>query len=94
MANTPGMDVASSFDTEANANLTQARFIKKHKKEIDAWLKGKRNNVSRRAITMDREIGIVVPKRGRVRTTKKARVVLGKKESELGYRIVTSYPIP
>ena len=94
LADNPDMDDASSFNTEANANLTQARFIKKYKKEIDAWLKSKSTNVFNRTITMDREIGIVVPRHGRVRTSKRARVILGKKNSELGYRAVTSYPIP
>ena len=37
--NTPGLTEASSFDNAARANLTQARFVKENKEEIDIWLK-------------------------------------------------------
>ena len=75
--------------------MTQARFVKKYKKEIIEWLNDttdKGNLV--RNITMDREIGTVVSKRGRIRQTKKAKVVLKKDNSSLGYHILTSFPIP
>jgi hypothetical protein len=89
-----GLDEASSFYDNSIANLTQAKFIGKYKKEIDAWLKSNIKGTFARNITMDREIGIYVPKKGRVRHVKKATVVLGKNESELGYRVITSYPKP
>ena len=88
------MDEASSFYDYPAANLTQARFVKKYKKEIDAWLKSKRKGTFAREIQTSKNIGIYVPKKGKVRHVKKATVVLGKNNSELGYRIVTSYPIP
>ena len=37
---------------------------------------------------------MVVAGKGKVRSTNKARVVLMKDKSELGYRIHTSYPVP
>ena len=65
------------------------------KKEIEEWLGDKgAANVFSDFITMDREIGTIVSKRGRTRTTKKANVVLKKDNSELGYHILTSYPVP
>ena len=81
---------ASSFNTEANANLTQARFIKENKKEIQKWLQSDTKSAFGGTITMDREIGIVVKPSGNVKKVRKAFIYLGKKESELGYRIVTS----
>ena len=66
------LDGASSFYDYGAANLTQARFVKKYKKEIDAWLKSKSKGTFRRTITMDREIGIVVKRNGSVKKTKKA----------------------
>ena len=92
--NRENLDGASSFYDYPAANLTQARFVKKYKKEIDAWLKSKSKGTFRRTITVDRKIGIYVPEKGKARQVKKARVVLGKKASELGYRIVTTFPIP
>ena len=74
--------------------MTQARFVKRYKKEIDAWLKSNRKKPFAEDITMDRDIGTVVSKRGRTRTTKKATVVLKKDNSQLGYHILTSFPIP
>ena len=88
-------DTASSFNSAANANLTQARFVKENKNGVKQWLQDeKRTGVYKGKITMDREIGIVVDQSGKVKTVKKAFVVLGKNNSELGYRIVTSFPIP
>ena len=43
---------------------------------------------------MDRVVGNVTPKKGKTRTTKRAKVVLKKDDSELGYYILTSFPIP
>ena len=83
---------ASSFNTEANANLTQARFVKQYKREIKRWLDSTQTRPFVREIEMDREIGIVVNRSGKVWRTNKATVVLGKNSSELGYKAVTSYP--
>ena len=94
MMNDPDVKRASSFDTRANANLTQARFIKENKAAIEKWLKSPTKSAFGKKITMDREIGIVVKRNGSVKKTKKAFVYLGKNDSQLGYRIVTSYPIP
>ena len=85
----------STFGDNAVGNLTQARFVKMYKKEIKEWVKDK--NSSNRFvgdITMDRETGKVKAGKGKIRSTKKAKVVLVKDNSELGYRIQTSYPIP
>lgn len=43
---------------------------------------------------MSRDIGIYVPRNGKTRSTDKAKVVLAKDDSELGYHVVTSYPVP
>ena len=43
---------------------------------------------------MDREVGSVVSGKGKVRPTNKAKVVLVKDKSELGYRVQTSFPVP
>ena len=43
---------------------------------------------------MDREIGTVVAGKGKARPSNKAKVVLRKDNSELGYHILTSFPIP
>ena len=88
------MRAASSFTNEAAANLTQARFIKAYKKEIEAWLKSNSTGVFTNEITMDREIGSVITRRGKAKPTNKAQVVLAKDNSDLGYHAVTSYPIP
>ena len=87
-------DVASSFNTEANANLTQARFIKESKGEIQKWLENDSKVPFRGNISMDREIGIVVDDKGKVMTSNKARIILVKDNSELGYHILTSFPTP
>lgn len=89
------LDNSSSFNSSANANLTQARFIKKYKQEIREWLNDEYSK-SRfaRDITMDREIGTVKTRKGKIRYTNRATVVLKKDGSELGYHILTSYPIP
>ena len=88
-----GKRKVSSFDDMPAANLTQARFTKQYKKEIDTWLKSNETKPLARNITMDREIGIVVPKNGKSKRTKKAKVVLAKDKTSLGYHVVTSYPI-
>ena len=88
------LDNSSSFNSPANANLTQARFVKKYKKEIKEWLNSDETGTFVRVIVMDREIGIVVPGKGKARPTNKARIVLAKDNSELSYHVVTSFPIP
>lgn len=88
------LDEASSFHDYSAANLAQARFVKENKKEIEAWLKSKRKGTFVGEVKLNRNIGVYVPKRGKARQVKKAKVVLGKKNSELGYRAVTSFPIP
>ena len=89
-----GKRKVSSFDDMPAANLTQARFTKQYKKEIDAWLESNETKPLARNIIMDREIGIIVPKNGKSKRTKKAKVVLAKDKTSLGYHVVTSYPIP
>ena len=85
----------STFSNNAVGNLTQARFIKMYKTEINEWLKKKKSGRTfTKIITMDRETGKVKPGRGKIRSTNRARVVLMKDNSELGYRIQTSYPVP
>ena len=89
------LDDASTFTNNAVGNLTQARFIKMYKKEINEWLKDKTNKQRFvREITMDRETGKVKSGKGKIRSTNKAKMVLVKENSELGYRIHTSFPIP
>ena len=92
--NRENLDEASSFYDYPAANLTQARFIKKYKKEIDAWVKSDKTENFVEDIEMNRNIGIHVPKNGKVNDTNSARVVLKKDSSELGYHIRTSYPVP
>ena len=90
-----GIKDSSTFSNNAAANLTQARFVKAYKKEIREWLNNKKaNNTFVDEITMDREIGTAVSGKGKARPTRKAKVVLKKDSSELGYHILTSYPIP
>ena len=89
------LDNLSTFNSNANANLTQARFVKKYKKEIREWLDNKKEKKPfTRNITMDREIGTVIAGKRKVRSTNKAKVVLRKDNSELGYHVLTSFPIP
>ena len=91
----PKMKDASSFNDKAIANRVQGRFIKENKAEIKEWLNNKKiTGTFVGTITMDRDIGIVVNRKGKVKTTTRARVVLGKNNSDLGYRAVTSFPIP
>ena len=82
------MDEASSFYDYPATNLTQARFVKKYKKEIDAWLKSKRKGTFAREIQTSRNIGIYVPKKGKVRHVKKATVVLGKNNSDTEHHLI------
>ena len=85
----------STFSSNAVGNLTQARFVKMYKKEIREWLDNKKaRRPFARDITMDRETGRIKAGKGKIRSTKKAKVVLMKDNSELGYRIHTSYPVP
>lgn len=89
------MKEASSFYDYPSANLTQARFIKENKREIEAWLENSEiTGTFVKDIQMSRNIGIYVPRNGKTRFTNKAKVVLGKDNSELGYHVVTSYPVP
>ena len=90
-----GIKDSSGFTNSAAANLTQARFVKAYKKEIKEWLGNKKaTRPFVGTITMNRVIGTAVPGKGKARPTKKARIVLAKDGSELGYHIVTSFPIP
>ena len=91
----PNMEEASSFYDYESANLTQARFVKQNKKEIDNWLADKSSQVFFRGnVKMDRDIGIVVDKRGSVTTTSNAKVILFKDNTELGYHIRTTFLEP
>ena len=83
---------ASTFNTNGNANLTQARAIKENKEKINAWLKTKESRLVLQK-TMDREIGTVVNRSGKVWNTKRVRIVLTKDSSKLGYKVLTSYPV-
>lgn len=86
---------SSSFHSDAHANLTQARFVKQYRKEIREWLNDKDADLRfAEDITMDREIGTAKTRKGKLRSTNKAKVVLKKDNSELGYHVLTSYPIP
>ena len=86
---------SSSFTNNAAANLTQARFVKAYKKEIREWLDNKKaRRPFAKDIVMDRPIGTVIKGKGKARPTNKAKVVLVKDSSELGYHVLTSFPIP
>ena len=90
-----GIKNSSSFANNAAANLTQARFIKTYKKEIREWLNDKKApRKFTKDIIMDRVIGTAIPGKGKARPTNKAKVVLLKDNSELGYHILTSFPVP
>ena len=84
----------STFNDYQTANLVQARFIKKHRGEIEAWLKSRSKRNFAEDITFDKQIGTVIKGKAKAKPTNKAKVVLKKDNSELGYRVQTSYPVP
>lgn len=70
-------------------------IVNLNQKEIDKWLADKSSQMFFRGnITMDRDIGIVVNKRGSVTTTNNAKVILFKDNTELGYHIRTTFLEP
>ena len=89
----PPLYEASSFTDTPSANLTQARAIKENRAKIDAYLKSKNNKNLVLNVTMNRDIGRVVNRSGKAWNTKKAKVVINRVASELGYKILTSYPV-
>ena len=92
-ATLPPQYEASSFADTAIANLTQARVIKENKVEISNFLNNDEQSRLILEIEMSREIGKVVNRSGKVWTTRQARIVIIKEASELGYKILTSFPI-
>ena len=84
---------ASTFTDTASANLTQARAIKENRAKIEAFLKSKRKRPLRLEVEMNRPIGRVVNRSGKVWATNKAFIIIDKEASKLGYKILTSYPV-
>ena len=94
----PNLPMASSFRNEAIANRTQGQFVKQFRAEIEAWLKSGRGKPLMIEFDMGEPLGIVV-ERGRnggfqpaVETTR-ARVVVVRDNSAMGWHILTSFPI-
>lgn len=90
----PNLQAASTFTNEAAANRTQGRFVKKYKTEIAEWLKRGGNGTFVRSIDTKKPIGRVLPRgKHHPEGSSKAMVIVAKNDSDLGYYIVTSYPI-
>lgn len=92
----PEIESASSFYNENYANLTQGKFVKQFRKEIEAWLTSGEGRFVK-VIEMDQSIGIVVARSKKgdplpAVTTKKARLVLVRDNSSQGWHILTSFP--
>ena len=92
-ATLPRPHEASSFTDTASANLTQAKAVKEYRTEIEAYLASDRGKPMVLNVEMNREIGKVVNRSGKVWKTKKAKIVITKDNSSLGYKILTSYPV-
>ena len=94
LKNDPNIDAASTFTSEAAANRVQGQFVKRYKKEIEAWLKsGDRPFI--RKVTMNNIIGFVL-ERGKSKSvpTKKALAMIVRDvTTPQGWHFVTSYPV-
>jgi hypothetical protein len=91
----PGLTKASSFRNEEIANRVQGRFVKRHRAEIDAWLKSGEDTF-RGTIDMGEHVGTVVErgKKGSHVTTQtsKATLILRRDDSPQGWHFHTSFP--
>ena len=88
----PGIKGSSSFASRKLANWAQREFIKHYKREIAEWLKTNEPTFEK-TLELDRELGLVVDKKGREYRTNKVRVVLVRDKTKVGYHVHTSYPI-
>ena len=83
-----------NYHREKTLEEKEEERIKGQKRQEQKALEQEVKTSSKILPAMDRQIGIVVPKNGKARSTRKATVVLGKDKTELGYHAVTSYPVP
>jgi hypothetical protein len=93
LANDPNPGAASSFRNEVVANRTQGAFVKRYRKEIEAWLASGKPRFEK-TIEMGEPLGMVVERGGRVVEATRALFVLVRDGSELGWHFRTSFPIP
>jgi len=92
----PDTESASSFYNDNIANLTQGKFVKQFRQEIEAWLTSGEGRFVR-VIEMDKPIGIVVARSKKgdplpAVITKKARLVLLRDNSSQGWHFLTCFP--
>lgn len=93
LASDPDLQFASSFRNEAAANRAQGQFVKQHRAEIEAWLRGGEQRFVGQ-VEMRDPVGIVVERgRGGAVETGRAQVVLVRDNSPQGWHVLTSYPV-
>ncbi len=94
LRNEPNLEHASSFRNESAANRTQGRFTRRFREQIQTWLRGNQARFVR-DIDMGQPIGIVLERGSScANQTSRARVVLVRDNSTLGWHFLTSFPIP
>ena len=86
----PLLEYASSFASRKLANWAQRKFIKRYKREIAEWLKTNKP-MFKRKLELDRELGLVVDRKGRMYKGTKVEAVLVRDETEVGYHVLTIY---
>ena len=90
----PNIPAASTFRNESIANRTNGQFVKQNKDAINEWLKGGGYDF-KGTVTMPAPIGSVI-ERGETNSTEShtAEVIILRDNSNQGWHIRTSYPIP
>lgn len=86
----PDIKGSSSFASRKLANWAQRKFIKHYKREIAEWLKTNKP-MFKRKLELDRELGLVVDRKGRMYKGTKVEAVLVRDETEVGYHVLTIY---
>ena len=89
----PNIPMASSFYSKEHANWAQNMVVRKHRKEIDAWLKSGQTKPLIIDIAMQSIIGKVL-KRGKNKAvpTKKVRAIVVKNPDLNSWHFKTSFP--
>lgn len=89
----PDLHLSSAFDNRAVAEAAIAKVLKQHDPAIRAWLKTGKKGLVLEA-DLGRRLGLSLHRDGRIETATRARVVLAKEESSIGYYIKTAFPTP
>jgi hypothetical protein len=87
------LKVSSSFTDRRIAEAAIGKVLKQHKQTVDQWLGTRKKGLVLEA-ECDRRLGISLHRNGRIVATTRARVILRREESSVGYYIKSAFPVP